>query len=94
MERITASFDEHMKERNALFNEIQDNEIAIAALTKKPDVMAYFYLKNILYKSCGENNSILFNFNDYFDYFYYINIFKNRSYFLYKRYYYTLIIYS
>lgn len=48
MERITASFDEHMKERNALFNEIQDNEIAIAALTKKPDVMAYFYLKNNL----------------------------------------------
>lgn len=45
---IMTSFDEHLNERNKLFEELQDNEIALDVLSKKPDVIAYLYLKNSL----------------------------------------------
>jgi hypothetical protein len=48
MESIITSFNEHLSDRNKLFEQIQDNEIAIEALSQKPDVIAYLYLKNSL----------------------------------------------
>lgn len=50
IENIITSFNEYTKERNKLFEDIQDNEIAIETLSKKPDVIAYLYLKDNLLK--------------------------------------------
>lgn len=48
IDRLVEEFNKNLEERKELFYEMQNDEVALEALSKKPDVVAFLYLQNHL----------------------------------------------